>query len=82
MKKDEIVWHDNAWTVVQEADAVKHRLEICCRAENGMVVEIRIRHNDGNEEVKATATMNGESVLPIAIPEFTKLFKKGKLEIR
>lgn len=74
-------WKEDGWTTLQEADSEKHILEISCRAENGMVVEVRIRHNDG-EEAKAKVTLNGESALPMAIKDFQKNYEKGKFEIK
>ena len=71
---------DNAWTTLQEADAEKHILEISCRASAGKVVEVRIRHNDGEEEV-AKIMYEGKAALPMDIKTFTKLYKAEKLEI-
>lgn len=79
MKK--IAWNENGWTSIQDADASKHILEISCRAENGTVVEIRFRHNDGEEE-KGTALFEGKNVLPLPMAEFKEYFKKGKLEFK
>lgn len=80
MKKD-IIWNDNGWTVVQDADAEKHILEISVRSEVGTVVEIRTRHNDGEVTV-GSATVDGKNALPMALDEFKKLLKKGEIEIR
>lgn len=77
MKK--IAWNENGWTALQDADAKKHILEVDCRTENGTVVEIRIRHNDG-EEVKGKALCAGLEVLPISLEEFKKLFEAGSLK--
>ena len=81
MRKPEIDWKSDGWTAMQDADAEKHLLEITCRAEAGVVVEIRIRHNDG-ENAKGKATLNGENILPMPIREFAELYTKGALEIR
>ena len=81
MKKKEILWNENSWTTLQDADAEKHLLEISIRSEEGKVVELIIRHNDG-ENRKGTATLDGENVLPMALDEFKKLYNKGKLFIR
>lgn len=81
MKKKEIIWNENGWTVMQDADAEKHVLEISCRAENGVVVEVRSRHNDG-EEKKGIVTLDGAEVLPMPLADFKKYYKKGKLTIR
>ncbi len=81
MKKKDIIWNEDGWTVVQDADAENHVLEISCRAENGKVVEVRIRHNDG-EEAKGSVTLDGENAIPMDIKDFKKAYLKGKLEIR
>lgn len=74
-------WKENGWTCLQEADAEKHVVEVTCRTEDGMVVEVRTRHNDGNEH-HAEITMNGEPVaLPMDRKTFEKHFKKGEFEI-
>ncbi len=76
-----IRWKEDGWTVVQDADAEKHILEISCRSEKGNVVEARIRHNDG-EEVKGTVKYDGKDALPMEIKRFKKLFSEGLLEIK
>ena len=76
-----IKWNDNGWTVVQNADGKKHVLEISCRAEDGQVVETRIRHHSG-EETQGIVLLNGENALPMPIKEFGKLFNKNQLEIK
>ena len=76
-----IKWKKDGWTEVQKADAKKHVLEIMCRTENDSVVELRVRHNDG-EEKKGEVYLNGEKALPLTISEFEKLFKAGKLDIK
>lgn len=81
MKKSDIIWKNDGWTTVQEADAEKHVLEICCRAEDGLVVEVRIRHNDG-EETNGRVLRDGKNVLPISLREFRELYNKGELEIK
>ncbi|MCQ2441068.1 MAG: hypothetical protein MJ076_04120 [Clostridia bacterium] len=81
MAKFEIVWKEDGWITLQEANPEKHVLEIACRAENGSVVEVRVRHSRG-EEVKGDFLYKGESALPMNIDEFKKLYKKGKLEIK
>ena len=80
-KKNDIIWNNDGWTVVQESDPDKHILTINVRAENGTIVEVRTRHTRG-EEVKGTVTLDGKDVLPISIEEFKKLFEAGKLEIK
>ena len=75
-----VVLVDNAWNNLQDADAVKHILGITARTEGGKVVEVRVRHNDG-EEFKAKVSMDGEPVLPMDMKEFEKAFAKKKLDI-
>jgi len=81
MKKNEIIWNENGWTTVQDADAAKHVLEISVFAKEGIVTELRVRHNDG-EEKKGDVTMDGKKVLPMALAEFKKLFNEGALTIK
>lgn len=81
MKKQPIVWKQEGWTSIQNADAQKHLLEITCRAENGIVVEVRIRHNDGENE-KGQVLFEGNPALPMGISKFAELYESGKLEIR
>lgn len=81
MKKKICQIEDNAWTRLQDADAEKHILEISCRAENGKVVEVRVRHNDG-EEKKGEIKYDGKPVLPLDIAKFAEYYENGKLEIR
>ena len=80
-EEKEIVWKENGWTVVQDADAENHVLEISAYSENGSVTEIRIRHNDG-EEAKGSATMDGKNALPMSTAAFAEAFLAGKLEIK
>lgn len=79
MKKAIIDWKENGWTVVQEANAAKHIVEISCLAENGSVVEIRKRHNDGEEEVLKKA-INAEYSLPMSLDDFKAVFESGKID--
>ncbi len=76
-----IRWKKDGWTLVQEADAKKHILEIACRTENGMVVEVRTRHNDG-EEKKGTVLRDGKNPLPLSCEDFEELFEDDELIIR
>ena len=80
-KLEGVEWNENGWTTVQQADPVNHVLEINCRAENGNIVEVRTRHNDG-VETKGIVTVDGKEVLPISISEFSKLFEKEKIDIK
>ena len=72
---------DNDWTILAEPDEKKHVLGIYVKAENGQVVEVRVRHNDG-EEFKAKVSINGEPVLPMPIPEFQTHFDNYDFELR
>lgn len=74
-------WKEDGWTTLQDADAEKHVLEIACRAEKGTVVEVRIRHNDG-EETQGQVLYNGQKALPMDLAEFKKLYNGGKLDIK
>ncbi len=74
-------WNPDGWTTVQEADPAKHMAGISCRAEDGKVVEVRMRHSRG-EESAAVVTCDGKDVLPISLDEFKTLYKQGKLDIR
>ena len=81
MKKKDILWNENGWTTVQDADAEKHVLEISCFAKDGTVTEVRVRHNDG-EEKKGEVTVDGNKVLPMALKEFKDLYLSGELTIK
>ncbi len=74
MKKD-IFWNENGWTVVQDADAEKHVLEISCYAENGVVTTVIERHHDG-EEKKSTKSFGGGNALPMPLDEFKRAVAK------
>lgn len=73
-------WNENGWNSLQEPDAKKHVLSIDCLAKNGQVVEVRVRHHDGEEYV-AKVTVAGKPVLPLDIPTFQKHFDKYELEL-
>lgn len=81
MKKLEIFINYNGWTTLQEADAKNHVLEVGCRAEDGVVVEVRVRHNDG-EEKQGEVKLDGAKVLPMAAEEFKAHFLAGDFEIK
>lgn len=68
----------DGWTVIQEANAKKHILEISCFADKGIVTEIRKRHNDGEEE-KITKSPNPSYHLPIPTEELEELIAKGNI---
>ncbi|MBQ0084542.1 MAG: hypothetical protein KBS52_07275, partial [Clostridiales bacterium] len=80
-KLEGVEWNENGWTTVQQANPEKHVLEINCRAENGVIVELRTRHSRG-EESKGIVTVDGKEALPISIEEFSKLYEKGKIDIK
>ena len=75
-----INWNENGWTILQEADASKHIQGVSCRTENGMVVEVRVRHHD-SEEATVKVLLNGEPALPMEIKAFEKHFNKDDLDI-
>ncbi len=78
MKKQEISWIPDGWTVIQEADAAKHILEISCFAEKGVVTEVRKRHNDGEEE-KLTKRLDETHSLPMALADFKAAVAKKEI---
>lgn len=71
---------DNGWTTIQEANSKKHIKEINCRAEDGMVVEVSLRHSQG-ELVKTEVMFGGQKALPMAIKEFQKHFDNDEFNI-
>ena len=79
MKK--IEWNKNGWTVIQESDPEKHVLEIAALTEDGKVVEIRRRHNDGEEE-KLKGKLDDTYSLPMAFDDFKKAITKGKITLK
>ncbi len=76
-----MLWKSAGWNVLQEVDAEKHVTGVDCRTEKGEVVEVRLRHHDGEERI-VKAVMNGENVLPMDAKEFEKLFAKGEIELK
>lgn len=80
MKKD-IIWIENGWIALQDADAEKHLLGITIHVDDAKVTEVRIRHNDG-EEAKGTVLLDGENALPMALADFKKYYLKDAFEIR
>ncbi|MBR7070707.1 MAG: hypothetical protein IKI29_00855 [Clostridia bacterium] len=76
-----MIYAKDGWTTIQEANAEKHILEISCYAENGVVTQVRIRHNDGEEE-KFTKDLTGEYKLPMPVDEFKKAFTKGLIKFK
>lgn len=79
MKNHEIIWNENGWTTMQNADREKHIVEISCFAENGTVTEIRKRHNDG-EEVKLTKRIDAAHSLPMALEELKNAFLNNEIQ--
>ncbi len=78
MKKNvEIVWNENGWTIIQDADAEKHIVEVSCFAEGGNVTEIRKRHNDGEEE-KLKKAIDANHTLPMSIEDFKKALNNNE----
>lgn len=78
MKKN-ISWNENGWTVLQDADAERHILEISCLAENGVVTQIRKRHNDG-EEIKIIDKLDASHHLPMPLADFKTAFLKKQID--
>ena len=76
-----IDWNENGWTVIQEADPVKHILEITCLAENGQVIEVRKRHNDGEEE-KLTKKLDDAHTLPMSLEDFKTALRKKEIKLK
>ena len=76
-----IKWEHTGWTTIREADAKKHVLGVACKTVRGVVEEVRIRHNDGEEKI-AKVTLNGENALPMDMAEFEKHFTKDELELK
>ena len=79
MKK--IEWNKYGWTVIQESDPDKHILEIACLTKDDAVVEVRRRHNDGEEE-KLTGKLDETHSLPMAFEDFKKAITKGELKLK
>ena len=73
--------NDSGWTTIAEPDAEKHILGVSARSVAGEVVEVRIRHNDG-EEKTAKVLKGGADALPMSNDEFLKLCQKNELEFR
>ena len=76
-----IIWNENGWTVLQSADPDKHILEISCLAEDGKVIEVRRRHNDGEEE-KLTKKLDDIHTLPMTFADFKTAFTKGEIKLK
>ena len=74
-----INWNENGWTTIQEANEKLHILEITCYAENGVVTEIRKRHNDGEEE-KITKAIDAENSLPMDLSALKELVKNNSIK--
>ena len=76
-----IEWRESGWTVIQESDPEKHLLEIACLAEDGKVVEIRKRHNDGEEE-KLTKKLDDAHTLPMSLEDFKTALRKKEIKLK
>ena len=81
MSKFKIDWNENGWTVIQSADPDKHILEISALTEDGKVIEVRRRHNDGEEE-KLTRKLDDTHALPMAFEDFKKAITKGEIKLK
>ncbi len=79
--KKKTEWNAYGWTVIQESDPEKHILEIACLTEDGKVVQVRRRHNDGEEE-KLTGKLDETYSLPMDFEEFKKAVSKGWLTLK
>ena len=79
MKNTEIVWNENGWTTIQDADSAQHIVGIICFAENGIVTQIRKRHNDGEEE-KLTKKIDATHSLPMALEDLKNAFSKNEIQ--
>ncbi len=66
------------YTIIQDVDAEQHLLEISCFAENGVVTEVRKRHNDGEEE-KLTKRLDETHSLPMALADFKAAVTKKEI---
>lgn len=81
MKKEEIIWNDNGWTTLCDADAEKHILGITCLVKDGKVIEIRTRHNDGEEKVLKNA-IDANYALPMDLDLFKKIYEENGFDIK
>ncbi len=77
----QIAWNENGWTVLQDANEEKHILEMSCFCKNGVVTEIRSRHNDGEEE-KYTGALKDGYTLPMPLDVFADAFQKGLITLK
>lgn len=71
-KFKKINWNNDGWTEIQSVNAAKHVVGISCFAENGVVKQVRLRHNDGEEELIEKAVAPGKT-LPMPMDEFKTL---------
>lgn len=81
MKKNEILWNENGWTVIGNADGEAHTLEVSALAENGKIVEVRVRHADGEEKV-LKAKIDAAHTLPMALADFKAAVARGELKLK
>jgi len=75
----DINWVADGWTTIQDANREKHQVEISCYAENGVVTQIRKRHNDGEEE-KLTKQISAKYALPISIEDLQNILKNDEVD--
>lgn len=74
-KFSKIAWNDNGWTEVQSVNEAKHIVGISCYAENGIVKQVRLRHNDGEEELIDKSVAPGKT-LPMPMQDFKTLMSE------
>ncbi len=79
MKNKNIIWKEEGWTTIQDANPVKHIVEISCFAEGGNVTQIRKRHQDGEEE-KLTKAIDKNHSLPMSLEAFKTAYDNNEFE--
>ncbi len=81
MKKNDIIWNPDGWTIVEIADSSAHKLEISALAENGVVIEVRRRHSRGEEEI-LKKKLDADHTLPMALADFKEAVETGELKLK
>ncbi len=81
-KKKKISWKENGWTILEEANAEEHLLEMSCLCEDGVVKEIICRHNDGDEENRFTGALKDGYSLPMPFEDFKTAYESGLIKVR
>ncbi len=81
MKKNDIIWNADGWTIVDIADGAAHRLELSALAEGGVVVEVRRRHSRGEEEV-LKKKLDDTHTLPMPLADFKKAIENGEIKFK